>query len=489
MHFPKTQGEEANFGTSYETVNCDLILRKMSNRGRYYCAPCNTWVDDNRASRDLHFSGAKHKANVEISQKKNLAAKQDAIATENSIHQQLHELRRAAEHSVISQGFGLGPALAPVSVPPAPTLQRQSTAQLVSNMTHAQKSDRPQLQRQSTVEMLSDMAEAQSSHTVTTRPMQRQSTAELLSEMTEATKKATVEGLPYEEDGKWYYTGCQVLGRLVSGTECECYVPSGNTWKSAVISIRHNEHEGEHLCFDVTVFGDNREMEVLEKVTIKNIRISAQAPTVDGEIQSSPLVDNTENDTTGLGIWQTISSREIDDDDEKKLQKQFDIEQKIHTSKIGTIDALAAERTKQVAQQKVLQESHDMEARGINPAHHVSAYKGVSMEGASASIVNSELSSVASGTKVAFKNKKRKLGTDVAIKVTQLTQTNVMKTEEPHRAELSMKTDTVQVVAEESQLASDTQEPTPSDVVKPPVVVIKMKTKKRTFRARSDSEE
>ncbi len=272
----------------------------MENRGRFYCKPCNCWMDDNRASKGLHFSGLKHKAAVERQRKAAKEERESEKRTEASIDQKLHDIRRAAERAM-------------------------STSHEATSLSAL-------------------------------KPVQK-----------EYLPESKPSNVPKDRSTIFF-----------SGMECQCLTDEG-TWCSAVISVCREGYL--EPVFDVTLFKEHGEMEVLEEVPLCKLR--ANAPKDIEEVQESghavlphsqcppaPVAEVDSN--TGLGTWQTVSTTIIDSTSSPERSADT------HHSKKPKPEAARVQ------------------------------YKGVNLEGPSSSAVNDDMASVAHGVQISFKKRMRK---------------------------------------------------------------------------------
>ena len=295
-------------------------------------------------------------------------------------------------------------------------------------------------------------------------------------------------------------------GSFVSGSECE-YQADAGSWHPAVVSVCR-----DGPTFDVTFFQDGQ-MDVAERVAADRLRLSAPAPAtapatadvpaeVEGKTQQEQEQEQQAEEvptTTGLGGWQTVSTRTVDEEEDQReaadRKRKHEAELRIRTRNPdehsnSVIDHIPKEQREQKA----------------------AVYKGIDMAAPTSDDINRELSSIAGGAKVAFKNRKGARSgvsstpaTTAATTTTAMTAitatsdaTGVLKVKAEHiqKEEVKLKAEpsapNLSPVQEVTPAAAAVPVPVPLPVPVPvPVpavesakpVVITMKSKKRAFRA------
>ena len=306
---------------------------------------------------------------------------------------------------------------------------------------------------------------------------------------------------------------------LMSGSECEYHAEDGS-WHPAVVSVcrlGEGASASGSASFDVTFFKEGQ-MDVAEGVPRSQLRtaayaISAPAPASSGvkdemgkpqheEEQGADLDTETVTDTqteTGLGAWQTVSTRMVDELEGANRKRKLEAELRIRTNS----HSRPVPRGHRLEQEQSAGGEAEAEAalgsREARSGGGGAVYKGVDMAAPSTADTNGERASIAAGVKVAFKNKKRRLmhmhtpttaSADSSIPAAPAASAMTVKVN--MEVGVACHGETVcarpQCQAGEGELVSVTPEtfaaraPAPAPESAQPVVV-KMKTKKRAFRA------
>ena len=347
--------------------------RRPSSNDRHYCKLCNTWMAGDKMSIRVHENGSKHKEKVMESVKTKREGKADKERDEKELAKQLDDIENAAREA-ISQDRENG-QMSFYSVPPPPPQQQQSEQE----------------------------------HQYQAQVLDNHGTATMSKKENEHVKKEPeIETKKINRKAEKRVPAS--LEQLDSGTTCELYFENIDQWKPGVISIVNDDES-----FDVTYFeGADGSMipEMESSVKIDRLRLVIEVEDVVESNQKEELkgAKNVEKlapvvESTGLGGWQTVSVREVNDEEELKLQAEraraLDIERERskqkHASKNLDNNAKATRLNEDV-----------MVGSNDEDLYEANVYRGVEVNSVkTTALLESEMNSLAGGQNVVFKKRKK----------------------------------------------------------------------------------
>eukprot|EP01038_Epipyxis_sp_PR26KG_P007581 gene7581-10329_t len=338
------------------------------SQAKYFCPVCKVYLADNKASRQHHENGSKHKQKVEEQQKLKKAEKLHGARSENELKQQLEEINKAAREAVAidkaqygSDFFQNTNIRAAIPAPPPP------------------------------------------------KPPSFKLPVQFRKDNSNGDDVNEEDGL-YCVDGKYYLEGKFHENKIKTGLKCELFLEDLDEWFPGEITARLETHVPHTVVtlktFDITyqipqengTISDYKEdktdvaVELKVEKGVKNDRIRLFA-NADGT-----LIDNTRlkpiapiiNDNTGIGMWQVVSVREIDEEQEL----------------LDEMNRQAAENAAKESQKiKPTNDNDDSALSAYNP-FHTSKYKGIEIIPDNIGYKNAEMESITNGVTVTFKKRK-----------------------------------------------------------------------------------
>jgi len=347
------------------------------SQAKYYCKFCKQWMADNKATRQLHDLSEKHKSQVEYFHKKKSDEKLHGARSERDLKQQMEAINRAAREALatdLTENAGSFYSTNQHWRPPPPPPPGSSDTGSNSNW-----SARPQTEFGSSSSSSDPVAP---------------STDKAISENLRGDDTSGV----YIVDDVTYLEGQYHEQMLVADVLCELFVEAEDDWckakilKSRIVAIAHTELDMK--SFDVSYVPASQDEWTEDGATVElevksdRIRlIQAQLPVVE-----EPKID----ESTGFGMWETVSVRLVDDVKEEKLAKARQQED--------------AEKKEKATEREDLQESsaHSDNAMSSYDVYNTGTYKGVAISKSEASSrkIAEEMESVANGKDVNFKKRK-----------------------------------------------------------------------------------
>lgn len=94
------------------------------SQAKHYCKFCNTWIADNKMSRQNHEFGRMHKENVALFHKKKRDEKLHGARSEAELKQQMEAIDRAAKEAIASDRAAHGDMFYSHKPPPPPVPPR-----------------------------------------------------------------------------------------------------------------------------------------------------------------------------------------------------------------------------------------------------------------------------------------------------------------------------------------------------------------------------
>eukprot|EP01039_Chlorochromonas_danica_P003452 gene3452-3781_t len=246
------------------------------SQSKYYCKFCKCYMADNKPSRQHHENGVKHKQNVELFMKQQRQEKLHGAHSESELKRQLAEIERAARAAMASTD----------SLPPPPPPPMSST------------STRNAPSIQSTIESSGEEN----------------------------------SGI-YQIRGKVYLDGRIFEQKLRTGCQCEIFVEALDEWLEAEVTRRVEiviPHTQLTLCsFDVRYSIPGDVVETVEEKGVKSDRLRIVASSemqeeVIKQQESEEPIPPKISEETGIGSWQTVSVREIDQAKEDEERAAFE---------------------------------------------------------------------------------------------------------------------------------------------------------------------
>ncbi len=333
---------------------------------RHYCKVCNAWMASDKMSIRTHQNGSKHKQKIAEALKAKRDEKASKEREEKQLMQQMADIENAAR-AAVSSDRDLGqlsfynnnaPAV-PVGPPPSHSSQQHQPQTPTVPVVDIKKEDRGNKKQE---------------------------------------KRIIEKRVP------------ATLETLSSGITCELYFEDSDCWKPGVISIVNDDGK----TFDITYFKSEERgamvPEMESNVSVDRIQLIVQleeaakseaehTKEVEQEIlQTAPVVESS-----GLGRWQTLSVREVNDEEEEKenekRERALEIQRKAsYHKKPKANEGVKTQSASSLADDMMLG------AENLYDAH---VYKGVEVHAIKQEEVESEMNSLAGGHKVSFKRRKK----------------------------------------------------------------------------------
>jgi hypothetical protein len=257
-------------------------LELMSTK--FFCKACRIYIDNNKAQRFQHESGARHKAALEKARQLAREQKLEVAANEKKLAQTLQSIAQAARKD-LDLDKELSPPTDAASGQPFIAAIHTSHSRGFSGNVVIQIDD------QGGTDSRDDGNEE--------------------------------EGI-YEEKGVFYMQGEKHLDKLQPGTLCELYVEDLKKWVPASLSLRHESkipNDSANTTFDVTYFPqagegsdpvppgwcDNvkpQELRLVYDKPVPSSTLSIGEGASNKEESKLPLPDKDES--TGLGKWESV---------------------------------------------------------------------------------------------------------------------------------------------------------------------------------------
>ena len=354
----------------------------LQSTPKHFCKYCNVWMHDNKPSIRHHEGGTKHKEAMENFFREKREAKQGAAMGDKDLNKELREIEKAALAQAAQDAAMFGGAAAALPpLPPARTLQPPGGRKPPPPPTRRDdggggyRRDKDE-DEQEKIERLKAQAQAKA-------------------EAVELEGRYTVDGITYLE-------GKRFDAKLTTGTACQLWVEAADEWAEARI-----------LRVQVTAV-PNTDL-VLRKFTVA-YRLSTQAAEeeeeqeeedvipdrlrmVEAQVKKLPPPPPAVEQSTGLGGWQTVAVREVDEEAERRAG-------------IAAMKEEAKRRKEEEALQrlKLMEDALEGEdAMSSYDPHGRGMYKGIDLKASATAELNATVEVDLGGDKdgpVAFKKKR-----------------------------------------------------------------------------------
>jgi len=335
-------------------------------------------MSDNKLSRQLHENGVQHKQKVEQLSRKKREEKLHGARSEIDLKRQLAEIEKAAGEAIAADRLGalqsnsLGQFFKSQPAPPPPLTVRTNTSYIPRDGAF--------------------------------KPREEESSSSY-SELNDN------RGI-YTVDGKTYLEGKKFESKIWGGTRCEVFDESLDEWMEGEV-IKRNETpipntEMYILSFDVEykrvdpaaqrMHTDEVPLVTESGIKSDRIRLLGTAngelliPYQDFNLPAAPIID----ENTGIGMWQTVSVKVVDEEENETKQSQIDV-------------VLKEER--EVKTQSAKESSHADSALDAYDPYNTRMYKGVALH--EIVISNAEVEPLSVGGEVVQFKKKRRHGSAI----------------------------------------------------------------------------
>mmetsp|Transcript_26612 Transcript_26612/g.39541 ORF Transcript_26612/g.39541 Transcript_26612/m.39541 type:complete len:395 (+) Transcript_26612:60-1244(+) len=376
------------------------------SQAKYYCKFCKQWMADNKVSRKNHEASERHKNQVEYFHKKKRDEKLHGARSEQELTRQLAAINKAAQDAVAQdraqmQGnFYQSNHQFPVTAPPPPPIPLAPSAGQNSSVGHNAMHQAYARPVQGNVETES-LASRRARSLPSLGPLSEKA-VDMISE--NLRDKEGSSGV-YTVRGVTYLEGQYFEDRLVGDTECEIFVEEEDDWCAGKIIRCRNvavpNTEVVQKTFDVEYVSTSSDCALGMKTEsgVKSDRIRL--------IQRAPVAPVTVEESTGLGKWQTVAVREVNEEEERKKQQQREKEAEKQRAK--AMKASLEEDARALAEA-----GEGDDALSSYDPYNTGVYRGIAVdsrgdaEGQAPKTV--EIESLCDGKEVGFKKRKTTSG-------------------------------------------------------------------------------
>ncbi|CAI5723398.1 unnamed protein product [Hyaloperonospora brassicae] len=404
------------------------------SRERHCCKYCNVWMPSDKGSVRHHEQGRKHKEKVEEALKLNRRAKSDARNAHREIQNQLQQIEEAA-HAKFEQDLvrrrtnAPSSCSAPTALPAPPPRRTGQSDAVFGPIGHS--NDRTAV----------SMARREDRRPVDRGALDRSNGFDQEKEETEAVEERDDNGV-YAVRGVVYLEGKKHETQLDAGSACQIWVEEQEQWLDALVeqatvhAVPNTELSFRRytIAYMLPAVGECvKDEEKLKPVTERDVladRLRIPLPanvTLEvaeemvgqwrnhGAVEAPTRAPIVIDEHTGMGEWNTVEVRQIDESSEAVAQRVKETEE---------------EAARHIDEQQRLDALEDLSSQGDNALGAFNpwggTYKGVNLDSAADATVYGDVTTpcgeeeinVTASRNVSFKTrgqkkpKRRRIRTD-----------------------------------------------------------------------------
>ncbi len=274
------------------------------SQSKFHCKYCNFWIPDTKFSKEQHDNTPKHKQKLAQFLKNQRNEKLHGMRNERELQQVMRDINKAANQAIAQDRNDLSSSGIKFSMNTNNTAKPQFRGNFNQRNIPQPEEDKSKLLREDSSGMY------------------------------------TIRGITYLE-GQFHED------KLVSGIQCQIYNEEMDDWFDATIKNRKDiivpNTELKLKFFTISYFikndetNENNTEEIIEE-SVKSDRLRIPITENNKDLlgtNENSLVDNNKVDSenpkvdemTGIGRWQTVSVKLIDEEKEKELEEQRRIQE------------------------------------------------------------------------------------------------------------------------------------------------------------------